>query len=249
MKGIQKKKNLIILFMILAGLLLQIPVVQAEIVLRIMAVNPSETRAQTIPLEAYLPREAGPDDILDLGDFTLDYDVEKGAYYVYEVVDLEPGQTLERSIRLRDIWQISQRDLEDLSVKARELVRSLEESGHFEMANQLSQDIERKQTEIVRAQVGLGDAMPQMRIATYRANKEKLKKIEENVNQLERLLMEQRLAEAADSSLRVPAERSWAIIWGVIIVLGVLSLIFFIIWNKQAGALRSSDEEGPEEKI
>ncbi len=238
------KKRLLIPFLVLAGLFLFWPqTTWADIVLRAMVVNPSETRTQEATLKAYLPYEANPDDIVDQADLSLDYDIEEGMYYLYKVVELEPGESAERKIRIRDVWVISQSQLEQLSTRARELLESLRTSAHFKTAISLSEDIDQKQEDIIRAQARVASDMPQARIGAYRTNKKKLEAMKSNIREMERLYFEHKIADVSGPAGRLSLERSWAVILGVIISLGVLSLVFFIIWHKQAGALKSLKDE------
>jgi len=235
-----KCKKIITMMIILtnAVFLLQAAAI-ADVVLKTMVVNPSPTKVQTATIKAYLPNEAKPEDIIDKGDLEVDYDIGEGLYYVYKVVELAPGEKAVREIRLKDVWIISQSDLESLSLRAKELVELLKKSAYFQTAITLSDDITQKQTDIVRSQTRVANALPQVRIGTYRQNIKKLEVIKGNIAQLEKLLLEYKISLTSGYGGRISVERSWAVILAVIISLGILSLIFFVIWHKQAGVLRA----------
>lgn len=240
-----KKNRLYIASMILIGVfLLWQASACADIVLKTMVVNPSQTRTQTTTLKAYLPYEVKPEDIIDMADLELDYDINEGLYYVYKVVELAPGESIVREIRLKDIWIISQSDLEGFSLRARELVEALKKSAHFQTAVSLSEDITDKQSDIVRIQTSVANALPQARIGAYRQNMKKIEAIKANIAELEKLLFEHKIADVTGGAGRISVEKSWAVILGVIASLGVLSLVFFIIWHKQAGILKTRRQDG-----
>jgi hypothetical protein len=244
-KNLIRRKGLsyfsfILVLIVTALISLQQPL-SADVVLKTMVVNPSQTKKQTTTLQAYLPYEAKPQDIIDIGDLEVDYDIEKGLYYVYKVVELEPGESVVREIRLKDIWLISQRELESFSARAQELLDSLKNTAYFEKAVILSQDVEEKQGEIISLQTSVANAAPQVRIGAYRTNKNKLESIKAHIDNLEKMFLEHKIAQTGSAG-KVPVERSWAVILGVIVLLGILSSVFFIIWNKQAKALQEQKQ-------
>jgi hypothetical protein len=247
-----KLGRLVIIMVILTGaVFLMQKSAAGDVVLKTMVVNPSPTKTQTATIKAYLPNEAKPEDILELGDLEVDYDIGQGLYYVYKVVELAPGESAAREIKLKDIWIISQSELESFSLRARELVESLKKSAYFQTAITLSDDITQKQSDIVRSQTSVANALPQVRIGTYRQNIKKLDAIRGNIAQLEKLFLEYKISLTSGQGGRISVERSWAVILAVIASLGILSLVFFVIWHKQAGVLRAGrpDDENPSDEI
>src|SRR2546426_1941156 len=75
--------------------------------LKIHVANPSQKEPQTVPVKVYLPKEATPKDVKDLGDLKLDYDPETGAYYVHGDVVVEAGQSITKTVHMQDIWVVS----------------------------------------------------------------------------------------------------------------------------------------------
>jgi hypothetical protein len=239
-----KDRLFIMLVILISMFMLWEDAAQADVVLKTMVVNPSQTRTQTTTLKAYLPYEAKPEDIIDIGDLELDYDIGQGLYYVYKVVELAPGESVVREIRLKDIWIISQSELEGFSQRAKELVESLKKSAHFQTSISLSDDITEKQTDIVKTQTSVANALPQTRIGTYRQNMKKLEAIKANVAELEKLFFEHKISDVTGSAGKISVEKSWTVILSVIASLGILSLVFFIIWHKQAGILKTRKHDG-----
>ena len=54
----------------------------ANIVLKIIAVNPSKEQSQRVPVKVYLPKETKPEDVIDKSDLDVAYDTQQGSYYV-----------------------------------------------------------------------------------------------------------------------------------------------------------------------
>ena len=222
-----------------------------SIALKSVVVNPSRTKTQKATLKAYLPKEAKPEDILDLGDLKIDYDLEKGLYFVYKQFELKPGEGELRKVEIKDIWIIAESELTALSNKAKEIVEKLKDSEFFEDAVALMKQIEEKQADIIKTQNDALDTIPQEHIAVYRLNVDKMDEIKANIAKLEKMFLEYNLAKGRAGKVSVKA--SWFVILSVIIALGVISFAFFFIWHQQAGVLKGSrkklkgDEESPEE--
>ena len=217
-----------------------------SIVLKSIVVNPSRTKTQKALLKAYLPKEVKPEDILNLGDLKIDYDLERGLYFVYKEFVLKPGEGELRKVEINDIWIISETELTALSEKAKEIVEKLKDSESFEAAVKLSEDIQERRTDIINTQNEARDALPAEHIAVYRENEKKLDKIKENIAELEKMFLEYKLAKGRLGPVSVKA--SWLVILSVIVALGVISFAFFIIWHKQAGVLKSSRQKLEEEE-
>lgn len=214
---------------------------EANIILKSMVVNPSKTKTQEALLKAYLPKEVKPQDVVDLGDLKIDYDINRGLYYVYKEFELEPGQSVARQIEIKDIWLISQSELDSLSDRAKELVNALKKTSYFDTAVTLQKDIKEKTANVLDKQERAIDALPQTHIAVYRDNVETLNSVKTMLAKLETMLIESRVGEGAPVK-RVSVRATWWVILGVIIALGILSFIFFIIWHRQAGIVSGKEK-------
>ena len=243
-----KRKWTILITLILLGAMgsgLWTNQAQASIVLRTMVVNPSQTKTQTAVLKAYLPKEAKPEDVAELGDLKIDYDIERGLYYVYKEFELEPGESVSRSIEIEDVWIISRAELEVLTDRARELVEALKKTAYFDMAVTLQKDLEEKSSEVLNKQARAMAALPQTHIAVYRDNAETLDSMKTVLERLEKMFVENRID--AGTTEKVSVKATWWIILGVIIALGLISSIFFIIWHRQAGIAAALEQKAEEE--
>src|SRR3989442_9401636 len=88
--------------------------------LKIHVANPSQKEPQTVPVKVYLPKEATPKDVKDLGDLKLDYDPETGAYYVHGDVVVEAGQSHTKTAHMQDIWVFSEDQIVSLLGRGQE---------------------------------------------------------------------------------------------------------------------------------
>ncbi len=234
--------------LVLMGIILCLLVGEGEcgIILKALVVNPSQTKTQPGMLKAYLPKEAKPEDIVDLGDLKIDYDITKATYYVYKEFELAPGETVSRSVEIEDIWVISKAEIDVLSGQAKELVKKLKKTAYFHAAITLQKDIETKSSEILNKQGKAMDALPHTHIATYRENVEILNSIKANLAKLDEMLLKVKITAPGVAVGRISVKASWWVILAVIISLGILSFIFFIIWQRQA--IKQKEEKGKSEE-
>lgn len=223
---------------------------RCNIVLKTLVANPSKTKTQTATLKAYLPKEATAEDVVDLGDLKISYDIEKELYFVYQEYELEPGESIVREIEIKDVWVISKAEIDSLSDQAGKLAERLKDTPYFDMAVTLQKDIEDKVSDILERQEKAADAMPQTHIGTYRKNVKILGKASNNLTRLEQLVMETGNSSGSNSSgiEKVHVKATWQLIVAMVVVLGVLSFVFFIIWSRQAAIESTKQKIESEEK-
>ena len=207
---------------------------ECNITMKTLVVNPSKTKIQTATLKAYLPKEVKPEDIIDLGDLKIDYDVEKALYYVHEKFELEPGKSVNCQIEMKDVWVISKAQIDALSSQAKELMEKLKKTAYFDMAVTLQKDIETKSSKILNKQENAMDALPQTHIAVYRNNMETLDSVNTTLVKLEKMVTKTKTSGDGSRIERISVKSTWRLIVAMIIALGLLSFAFFIIWHRQA---------------
>ena len=247
-----KRKLIILVILILLWTMsheLWTPSAQASIVLKTLVVNPSESKTQKALLKAYLPEEVKPEDVVDLGDLEIDYDIEKALYYVYKEFELEPGESVSRSIEIKDVWLISRAQLDSLTGRTRELVEALKKTAYFDTALTLQSDIEEKSGEVLDKQEKALDALPQTHIAVYRENTAMLGSMKTMLAGLEKMFVESKIAAGAATE-KISIKATWWVILGVIIALGLISFIFLIIWQRQANivAIKQKTKESSQDE-
>jgi len=209
---------------------------QANIILKTVIVNPSKTKTQTALLKVYLPKEAANEDVVDLGDLEIDYDIEKGLYFVYQEYELKPGESINREIEIKDVWVIPEEDVGSLPTRAKELAERLRGTAYFDMAVTLQKDIESKAMDILERQKEAMVVPPQAHIGVYRKNIKILDLTNAKLTKLEKMAAELKITDITDSPKdeRIYIKATWKLIIAMIAALGILSFAFFIIWNRQA---------------
>ena len=216
---------------------------QANIILKTVIVNPSKTKTQTALLKVYLPKEAANEDVVDLGDLEIDYDIEKGLYFVYQEYELKPGESINREIEIKDVWVIPEEDVGSLPTRAKELAERLRGTAYFDMAVTLQKDIESKAMDILERQKEAMVVPPQAHIGVYRKNIKILDLTNAKLTKLEKMAAELKITDITDSPKdeRIYIKATWKLIIAMIAALGILSFAFFIIWNRQAAIENKSE--------
>lgn len=198
----------------------------ASVTLRVMAVNPSEDSEQAVPIKVYLPVEVKPEDIIYKGDLEIAYDTQQGSYYVFGDYELKPLETLEKEIEIKDIWLVEDAEIASLRKEAKDMFSAFDKTPYADKAQVLSKGIEKKLKEIEEMQTGLA-SNPAQHISNYRYCLTVLKSVKSDLAEAKGLFKE-----IGPKGL---AGLTWKIIVFIIGFLGVLSLGFYIIWQKQAG--------------
>jgi hypothetical protein len=216
---------------------------------RIMVVNPSKMKAQTVQIKKYLPEEVKPKDIMDLGDLALEYDSEKSIYYVYRTdLELQPGQAQAFEVEVEDIWTIPETELSAVKAQAADLLRKFEKTPYEARAKDVVNPITPLCDEIARNQ--LDDSVSrETHIGYYRQGLQSLKIAKERLAELEKLLKPEgskvpELLEKAKLKVNMPSKTTtWLIILVVLIFLGLLAGIFFFVWQGQIKSSQASIDE------
>ena len=157
-----------------------------SVILKILVVNPSKTETLTIPLIIKLPKEVSPEDIIDIGDLRLDYDMETGLYTVKDELTLEPGQSMIKFVKMEDIWLIEEERLSSLVVEAEEVASRLNDTPYAEEAAALVEVIEGKIEEIKRKQEETSDS-PGEHIRAYRQGLTTIATIKQDLSEMDSL--------------------------------------------------------------
>jgi hypothetical protein len=226
------RKFLFFLAFILISIFLAVNSVEAgSIVLKIIAANPSKQDVQKIPIKAYLPKEAKPEDIMDKGDLEIAYDTQQGSYYVYGEYELKPGEVLEKNIEMRDIWNIPNTELESLRAESSKIATMLKGTEFSDRISFLHNSIESKLNQIMESQKAV-PTNPAQRISDYRENLKLFEGVKADLV-LARSLLSQAKA--------LPTAAIWKIILAIIIFLGLLGASFYFLWQKQLKTIAKDD--------
>jgi len=202
---------------------------EASITLKITVINPSEQK-QTVPVKVYLPVEVKPQDIIYKEDLEVAYDTQLGSHYVFGEYQIEPLGVLEREIEVSDIWIIPDLEIASLRQDAKKLKASAEKTEMTQSISLIYNAIEKKLDEINQLQK-IPAVSPTQHISDYRYCLGLVESVKNDLVQA-RTLMAQLPAKPA------LAATVWKIIIFVIIFLGVLGLVSYIIWQRQAKLIK-----------
>lgn len=217
--------------------------VHATIVQKVLVVNPSKELTRTIPVKVLLPREAKPENIMDAGGFEIVYDFSAGQYIGMQDVTLGPGESVTKVIEIADVWAMKKEreEVKELEDSINKTVDKLKESKLYQQAKDVQDDVKKKIEEVKELQ-NKSFASPDEQIAAYREVQAKLKEIESQLNKIGNLMVQQAPPEMFGLG-HVTIKTIWKIIIGIIALLGVLSIIFFAVWQNQLARMPKVEME------
>jgi len=165
---------------ILSVLVILFPTVSnAQIKIKFIVLNPSQTERQVIPVKYYLPPDIKPVDVVDTGGLTVDYDVEEGLYYVNGQVELGPKETKTFIIDVRDVWKIPEEKLALIRERAESKIASIESSPQPLPGKELADSILKRVKDIEESQ---GTDKPiSERVESFQVNKIRIDAIENDL--------------------------------------------------------------------
>jgi len=208
---------------------------------RIAVANPSSTKVQTVPVQVYLPAEVKPGDIMDLAGLKLEYDSQKSIYYVYsEGVELAPLESRLFEVEVEDIWFVDGKEMASLKKQADIAVEHLKDTEYFEAARLIGAQINERLETILKTQANDETLSRERHIGQYRTNMQEIEKIKEDLQRIEKLLVqagtlpEPALLKDVKVAGQVPNRRvTWLVIFVILIFIGFLATVFFFTWNAQ----------------
>ncbi len=222
-----------------------------SIIIKIMAVNPSETESKEVIINSLLPREIKPEHVLDADGLELEYDPQAGAYTVKGTLTLKPKQSIVKSIHLEDIWMVPQERFDALRREAAELMRTLQHTEFEERGLLMADAIERRLSDVEAAQEEPFPTNPELHISRYREHLQVLQMVEADLVSLRQLMvmaalkpgteqLVKELGAAESSSAAGPSplstQTTWHIILFTLVLLAAVSLSFFLVWQRQLKA-------------
>jgi hypothetical protein len=231
---LKKTKRFLVFFYLFSVLCLLFSVIaEANIVVRAVVVNPSESQTRKVPFKSYLPKEVKPENIVDMGDLEIAYDPKESAYYVYKDYTLEPRESVIIEIEMEDVWKIPSAEIVSIRDEADKVAKFLEKTDYFERAKYLKDSITDKLDQIERSQ-GVVNPNPGGYISDYRENLKLLEVVKADLQAAKTLMTEAK---------QVSPMLTWKLIIAVVAFLGILGLIFFVIWFRQMKSMSNITED------
>ncbi|MDD5440071.1 MAG: hypothetical protein PHS37_07785 [Candidatus Omnitrophica bacterium] len=151
----------------------------AQIKIKFLVLNPSETEKKVIPVKYYLPPEITPPDVVDAGGLTIDYDVDEGHYFVKGDVELGPKETRTFVVDVRDIWRIPKEKLDLIREHVEGKLAELEANPEAEASRNLANNILKRVSDIETSQTA--EKPITERVEAYATNKMRIDAIENDM--------------------------------------------------------------------
>ena len=224
--------------------------------------NPFEDGNKKVKPRHYLPEEVKPEHIVDFKGFDIRYDAQQSVYYLIKEVDLKPGEMVEEEIEILDVWTIQKSKIEGLRERARNAYKILKDTDHAQSAGYLVASIKENLDAIEESQAT--EKSIKEHISTYRVNEKRFDRARDDVEALESLLKVvlqdlersilknilqklkslKSIAEIAASLFKKPPlTTAWKVIIGIILFVGLFTMIHFAIWGKRSREAKMREKE------
>ncbi len=202
-----------------------------SVIIKFVLVNPSDSTTQTIPFKAFLPKEVKQEYIMDLGGLDLNYDTTTEQYYVTADITLQVGESVSRSVEIKDIWVISEDEIASLKQQAEEMSSGLKDTPYFAQGLTLKTDVNTRLDKIARKQKD-NNATPQDHIMAYRENVEDMKAVQANILGMKDLVMNSGASNNFIASVGgIQTFATWGIVLVLIFGMGALGTFYYQLWK------------------
>jgi len=114
----------------------------AEMVMKVLVVNPSDTEVREFDIRNPLPPEVKPEHVLDTGGLKVDYDSQAGAYMLIGSVTLKPKEAVTKRILLEDVWVIPSERFTALRRELGDILEKLEGTSYRERGDLLANAVQ-----------------------------------------------------------------------------------------------------------
>jgi hypothetical protein len=210
----------------------------------------------------YLPKEVKPEHFLNFHGFELRYDDKMETLYLQKEEVLDPQETKKYEFTLTDVWRILQKDIDGLKQRAKDAFEGIKRTKYYETGKYLVKSIESKLRKIEETQeldMGIYE-----HISLFRKNQERFAAAKKDVEALEALLIEAKqemeksklknvlqkiqslrsVALIAESVIKSPKMTVvLKVIIGIIIFVGVLTILWFFHWKRRTKVDMIEDED------
>ena len=170
---------------------------EESIKIKIIAVNPSDTKNLKTKIEQILPPELKPDDVLDKAGMEVRFDPEKKQCWLTQEVELTPKETRTFEVAIRNVWAISGDEIGEVRAELEKGAAALKTTKYaatgklvFEKAMETLGRIEEEESKAIGIK---------QRIELYRAHRKELDNLRTNTFSL---LGMQRFEEENKSGVR-----------------------------------------------
>jgi len=237
-----------------------------EVLKFVIKVENSKDVESTTDQKHYLPREVKPEHFIEMNGFEVLYAEGKETLYLKKEEVLSPREKKRYEFTIIDVWRVLQSNIDNLRVRSKEAFDGLKNSKYVETGEYLVASIEEKLKKVEIAQEKELDIYEH--INSFRKNEKTYESAKKDVEALEALLITVReeleksklknvlhkikslkdvsaLAESLFKKLKITLVLK--IILGIIIFVGVLTLIWFFHWKKRTKVDQVEDKDSEEQ--
>jgi hypothetical protein len=220
----------------------------AEMVMKILIVNPSQTETKEFDIRNPLPPEVKPSHVINADGLRVEYDSQVGTYLLLGTVTLKPKEAITKRIVLEDVWVIGAERLSALRREVRSILEKLERTPYAEQGRLMADAIERRLGAVEESQ-SEPFVNPAQHITRYREDAKQLERVEADFVSLRQLMVmaalkPDRTPEAAgvadtgagpvgEQGGGLSARSTWQLILGILGMLAFVSISFFLIARRQ----------------
>jgi len=128
-------------FLILAVLVFSFPALsyaESEVKVKVLAVNPSGSQKIKTMIAQPLPSEIDPaQDIIDKAGLEIRFDSDSKVYMLHGEVELKPRETKTFEVRIRDVWQVTPDQTEEVKKNLETQINALKSTKYYDTAKLL----------------------------------------------------------------------------------------------------------------
>jgi len=172
-----------------------------DMTIKLIAVNATEDEKE-IDIKSPLPKELKPEDILEMGTLKLDYDVDKGSYFVHGKEKFAPKESKKFSIKVRDVWIIAEEEIDLLRQQLDENLKSLENHENYPYARRMSDRLNEDLAGVLAKQENYSQNI-ERRIEEYRANLQVLETLRNRIFNIDFLKFHSKALDEMDSAKNI----------------------------------------------
>lgn len=188
---------------------------EGSMVFKSLITNPSRIVSQKVPLKYYLPPEVKEENIIEVDSgLKVAYDTEKNQYYVEGEFTLVPGETRTLSVKVTDIWVVSDADVESMRKQAEDLAKPLERTSYFAQGVTLKSDINVSLDKVLSLEQSA--TTPEEKIRAFREAQIELAAAKEKMDSLKNLATQ---AGSAGSLFGFVGGAQTLAVWGLIVII------------------------------
>ena len=151
-------------------------VASAAMYINLVTLNSSGTETRQVPITYYLPKEIGPNDIIDAAGLQPEYDIDQTCYFLRGSITLAPKESRVIKIQVKDVWYITPDEVNTLKRQMDENLKLVADTAYHEIA-QARRDQLVKQLDYVLSQQENFSGNVDRRIEEYRSHIEVLDQI------------------------------------------------------------------------